>query len=103
MAKKPTSDDLRAYRIAVTLRILLATFGGYLCTLAAILFLVRVLPLSRSDAVVTAALASFTIFTLAVIWVFSAQNLRRAALGLFWPTLGFGLIVIIYSFAGGLL
>ncbi|HEY6528664.1 MAG TPA: DUF3649 domain-containing protein [Cellvibrionaceae bacterium] len=101
MANKSSLLSLTSYRIEVALRILLAVAGGYVCTVATIIFLVKALPLTRSDAVVISALLSFTIFTLAVIWVFASRNLRRAALGLLLPTVIFGLLGFIFPILGG--
>lgn len=102
MAKNTSQLTSIPYRVEVALRILLAVGGGYACTVTSAVFLVKALPLTRSDAVVISALLTFTIFTLAVIWVFAARSLQRAALGLLLPTLGFGLFAIFFSSLGGM-
>ncbi|MFT3760855.1 iron transporter [Thauera sp.] len=66
----------------ITLRSIMAVFGSYgVAALAAAAFAVG-LPLPRTDAVMAAIMLSFLIYTLAVIWVFAAATLLRAAAGL---------------------
>lgn len=62
-------------------RIVAALLGGY--ALAA-LFSVAVLalPISRPQAVLTGQLASFAIYTGAVIWVFAVRSALKAWIGL---------------------
>ena len=66
------------YRSAVAARVLLAAFGGY-----------------GVAALATATLLSFAILAGAVVWVFAARTLTRAAIGLGLPLalLGLGLWV----------
>ena len=73
------------YRSAVLGRVLLAAFGGYGVAALATAFLSLTLPMVRSEAVATATLLSFAILAGAVIWVFAARTLARAALGLAVP------------------
>jgi hypothetical protein len=72
-------------RAAVAGRVALAAFGGYGVAALATAFLSLVLPMARSEAVATATLLSFAVMVGAVIWVFSARTLARAALGLAVP------------------
>ena len=83
------------YRAAVAGRVLLAAFGGYAVAALATAFLSLTLPMVRSEAVATATLLSFAILAGAVIWVFAARTLTRAAIGLALPLalLGLGLWV----------
>ncbi|WP_026597481.1 hypothetical protein [Methylobacterium sp. 77] len=78
------------YRLMVAGRTLLAIFGGYALAAIATAFLSLTLPLDRSEAVAAATLASFAIMAAAVIWVFSARSLGRAAIGLALPALCLG-------------
>lgn len=81
------------YRLAVAGRVALAAFGGYgVAALSAALFALA-LPMPRSEAVSTGTLASFAIMAGAVVWVFSARTLGRAAsvLGLIAALLAAGL------------
>lgn len=73
------------YRSAVAARVGLAAFGGYALAGLATAFLSLTLPMVRSEAVATATLISFAILAGAVIWVFAARTLLRAALGLGLP------------------
>ncbi|MBE7373386.1 iron transporter [Pseudomonas lopnurensis] len=78
-------------------RILAAVLGGYLFTYAFTAALARLLPLAKVDALVVATLASFLVYTLAILWAFGCRSARRAWAGLalalplavigFWPQL----------------
>jgi len=62
-------------------RIVAALFGGYaLAALGSVAVLA--LPLSKPQAVLTGMLASFAIYTGAVIWVFAVRSALKAWLGL---------------------
>lgn len=86
-----------AYRLGVGSRALAAILGGYLLAAAASALLALLLPLAlgtaRADAVIAATLASFAIYTCAVIWVFAARSATRAWLGLLLPAAAMGAIV----------
>lgn len=73
------------YRAAVAARVVLATFGSYAAAALATALLSLILPMARSEAVATATLLSFAILAGAVVWVFAARTLGRAALGLGLP------------------
>ncbi|GAN46473.1 iron transporter [Methylobacterium radiotolerans] len=72
----PTLAD----RAAVAGRVLLATLGGYAVAALASALLALILPVPRAEAVSAGTLASFAIMAGAVIWVFAAPTLGRAAL-----------------------
>ncbi|MCJ2051544.1 iron transporter [Methylobacterium sp. J-070] len=67
-------------RLIVAGRVGLAALGGYAVAALASGVLALILPGPRAEAVSTAMLASFAIMATAVIWVFAARTLRRAAL-----------------------
>ncbi len=69
-------------RFAVAGRVALAAFGGYAVAALATALGAVALPLSRAEAVSTAMLASFAVMAGAIVFVFAAATLRRAALGL---------------------
>lgn len=64
-------------------RCLAATFGGYLLSAVATILLAQILPLSQVDRVLTAMMLSFTVYTCAVLWVFSVKSTWRYWLDLF--------------------
>ena len=64
-------------------RCLAATFGGYLLSAVATILFAQILPLSQVDRVLTAMMLSFTVYTCAVIWVFSVKSTLRYWLDLF--------------------
>ena len=58
--------------------------------------LAAVLPLSRAEAVLTATLSAFAVYTCAVIWVFAVHDLRRVWLGMLLPAIlcgGIGMLL----------
>lgn len=62
-------------------RIVAALFGGYaLAALGSVAVLA--LPISKPQAVLTGMLASFAIYTGAVVWVFAVRNALKAWAGL---------------------
>jgi hypothetical protein len=62
-------------------RIIAALFGGYaLAALGSVAVLA--LPMSKPQAVLAGMLASFAIYTGAVIWVFAVRSARKAWAGL---------------------
>jgi len=69
-------------RLAVAGRVALAAFGGYAVAALATALGAVTLPLSRAEAVSTAMLASFAVMAGAVVFVFAAATLRRAAIGI---------------------
>lgn len=78
-------------------RITAAILGGYAFTYAFTAALARVLPLDKVDALISASLLSFAVYTGAILWAFACRSATRAwaglALGLplaaigFWPQL----------------
>ncbi|NMG63635.1 hypothetical protein GPA19_01540 [Azoarcus indigens] len=75
----------------VSLRSVMALFGGYgLASMVAATLAVG-LPLPRPDAVMTAIMLAFLVHMLAALWVFGAATLTRAAAGLAMPAALLGL------------
>lgn len=87
----------------IFLRIIAAIFGGYALATAAGILLSYILPMSRSDAVMTSLLASFAIYTAAVLWVFSVRSLHAAWLGLVLPTMVLATVSGVLKFSGVML
>lgn len=82
--------DVR-YRLGVASRAVAAIVGAYAMAAASTAVLSLALPMPRVDAVMTATLLSFTVYTCAVIWVFAARDALRAWLGIGVPTVVMGL------------
>ena len=78
-------------------RVLAAVFGGYALTSGVAVLLAAALPLSRAEAVLTATLSAFVVYTCAVIWVFAVQDLRRAWLSMLLPAIVCGGIGMLLS------
>lgn len=78
------------YRLGVASRAIAAILGGYALAAVSTAVLSVVLPMPRVDAVMTATLLSFTVYTCAAIWVFAARDALRAWLGIGVPTLVMG-------------
>lgn len=70
--------SMRAYRLAVAARVLLAIVGGYAVAALASALLALILPGPRAEAVSAATIASFAIMAATIIWVFAARTVGRA-------------------------
>ncbi|ADO72070.1 DUF3649 domain-containing protein [Stigmatella aurantiaca] len=86
--------------VGITLRLVAAAVGGYGLAYTSTAFLSVWLPLARTDRVMFASLASFAVYTVAILYAFAARSAWRAcwvlsalcgvlALGAFLPG-GFG-------------
>ncbi|WFR78864.1 DUF3649 domain-containing protein [Janthinobacterium rivuli] len=73
------------YRLGVASRSVAAIIGGYVLAALVTMLLSVSLPMARSEAVMTATLLSFAIYTCAVLWVFATRSALRAWLGLLMP------------------
>lgn len=82
-----------SYRLAVASRALAAIIGGYALTALATTALAIFLPLSRSEASMTATLLSFVIYTCVVLWVFATRSATRAWLGIVAPGIVLGALI----------
>nr|WP_145545857.1 DUF3649 domain-containing protein [Variovorax boronicumulans] len=75
------------YRLAVASRALAAIGGGYALSALAATTAALYLPLHRAEAVITGTLASFVVYTCAVLWAFAARSAWHAWGGLALPCL----------------
>lgn len=73
------------YRLGVASRSVAAIVGGYVLAALVTMLLSVSLPMARSEAVMTATLLSFAIYTCAVLWAFATRSALRAWLGLAIP------------------
>ena len=73
------------YRLGVASRSVAAIVGGYVLAALVTMLLSVSLPMARAEAVMTATLLSFAIYTCAVLWVFATRSALRAWLGLLIP------------------
>lgn len=73
------------YRLGVASRSMAAIVGGYVLAALVTMLLSVSLPMARSEAVMTATLLSFAIYTCTVMWVFATRSALRAWLGLLIP------------------
>ncbi|MEX5218912.1 MAG: DUF3649 domain-containing protein [Nitrospiraceae bacterium] len=69
----------------VASRVAAAALGGYALTYAATACLTVLLPFSNTEAILTAAMFSFLLYTGAILWAFAASTAFRAWLGLLLP------------------
>lgn len=90
--------DVR-YRLGVASRTVAAIVGAYAMAAASTAVLSLALPMPRVDAVMTATLLSFTVYTCAVIWVFAARDALHAWLGIGVPTVVMGLGLYLFRSA----
>jgi hypothetical protein len=75
-----------SYRLGVASRVAAAAFGGYALANAVAIFVSRVLPMPRAEAVLAMTLASFAVYTAAIVFAFAARSARAAWLGLLAPS-----------------
>lgn len=75
------------YRLAVASRAIAAIGGGYALSALAAVAMALYLPLHRAEAVITGTLASFVLYTGAVMWAFAARSAWGAWGGLAIPSL----------------
>jgi len=90
-----------SYRLSVASRVLAAILGGYMLSALTAFALAAFLPLSRSEASMTATLLSFLIYACAVIWVFTTRTAWRAWAGIIAPSLVLGGLVLIRHYTAG--
>jgi hypothetical protein len=88
-----------SYRLAVASRALAAIVGGYALTALATTALAIFLPLSRSEASMTATLLSFVIYACVALWVFATRSATRAWLGIVAPGVVLGVLVWLHGLA----
>jgi len=75
-------------------RVAAATLGGYILTYSFTACLTLLLPVPKTEAVLTAAMFSFILYTGAILWAFAASTPWRAWIGLLAPAAGFGAIAL---------
>ena len=76
-----------------------AGVGGYALAVVVSICLSLVLPLARSDTVVSGLLASFAVYLAAILWVFAVRSLRRMWLGIAVASAGCSALWILLSTA----
>lgn len=69
----------------VVSRVVAAALGGYGLIYAFTACVTLLLPLSKSEAALTATMLSFVLYTGAILWAFAASTPRRAWIGLLAP------------------
>lgn len=99
MGKRKHSKPLSWQHVAS--RVGAAALGGYALTYAATACLTLLLPLRKTEAILTAAMLSFLLYAGAIIWAFAAATPWRAWLGLLAPTAVFTAIATPLALAMG--
>lgn len=94
----PRGSATLMFRLGVASRTLAAIAGGYVlsalvATVSAIYF-----PGTRAEAAIFGMLASFVIYTMAVMWVFAVRTAWRAWLGLLLPALPLATVVLVHLY-----
>ncbi len=83
---RSASSRLFYYRLSVASRTVAAVLGGYALSAASTAALAVTLPMPRAEAVVSATVFSFLVYSGAVIWAFATRSALRAWLGIAAPT-----------------
>lgn len=82
MATSKKNSLPASYRWSVFSRVAAAAVAGYAATSAATILLAFALPQPREDALLTANMLSFAIYTGFILWAFTARNATRVWIGL---------------------
>ena len=98
--KKSQSAIDSHYRRQIAFRVTVAIIGGYALANITAILLSYLLPMSKSDAVMTGILLSFAVYTSAIMWVFAVRSARRACIGLLTPSLVLGAVALLLKFTG---
>jgi hypothetical protein len=85
----------------VAMRLVAAACGGYALAYAATACFMLLLPLPKNEAILTATMFSFPIYTGAIIWAFSASSPKKAWLGLVVPAMICAAVALPLARAGG--
>ncbi len=71
----------------IGLRMIAAIFGGYLLTHLILIVLAALLPISRGESLLIVLMLGFVIYTLTILWAFSARSVLWCWLGLLTPSI----------------
>jgi hypothetical protein len=85
----------------VASRVVAAAVGGYVLTYAATACLTVLLPFPKTEAILTAAMFSFVLYTGAILWAFAAATPGRVWLGLLVPAAVCGAIALPFALSLG--
>lgn len=99
MRHTKTHTDNR-YRWQIALRVIVAIIGGYLLANISAILLSYLLPMPKSDAVMTGILLSFAIYAGAIMWVFAVRSIKKACVGLLVPSLILGAVALLLKLTG---
>ena len=99
MGKRNNSTPLSWRNVAS--RVGAAALGGYALAYAFTACLTVLLPLPKTEAILTAAMLSFLLYAGAIIWAFTASTSWRAWLGLLAPIAVLAAITAPFVFALG--
>lgn len=95
---KAHTDNRYSWQIA--LRVIVAIIGGYLLANISAILLSYLLPMPKSDAVMTGILLSFAIYAGAIMWVFAVRSIKKACVGLLVPSLILGAVALLLKLTG---
>ena len=89
------------YRLGIASRTLAAIAGGYLLSALVAAVSALYLPTTRVEATLAGMLASFVVYTCAVMWAFAARTAGRAWAGIAAPCVPLGSVLLLHYFARG--
>ena len=99
--RRPMLSEGAQYRWAVASRALAAIGGGYVLSAVCSTAMALWLPLARAEAVLTGTMASFLVYTGAVMWVFAARTAWHAWAGVAVPSALLGAALWLAQRSGG--
>lgn len=88
------------YRWHIAIRAITAIVGGYVLATLIGSLMPHLLPMSKSDSVMTAILLSFLIYTGVILWVFSVRSAHTAWKGVTILSLLLAGILVAIKFSG---
>lgn len=91
------SEGLR-YKLGVASRALAAIVGGYALSALVATFCAIYYPSTRAEAAIFGMLASFVVYTCAVMWVFAVRTALKAWLGLILPSIPLAIAVAVHLY-----
>lgn len=94
-------ENLASYRWSVASRAAAAIVGGYALTSAATVLLGLIWPGPRAVGLMWATLLSFTVYAVAIMWVFTTRSATRAWIGMILVTLVFTALAALVSLLQG--
>ncbi|PCJ31311.1 MAG: hypothetical protein COA90_06585 [Gammaproteobacteria bacterium] len=87
MSKSDSNHTPLSVSLALASRVIAAILGGYILSNLIAIIMSYLIPGPLSNGVITGMLASFAIYTLLILWVFTARTTLHVWIGITLPSL----------------